>query len=228
MDLISGGHLNEAASMADACEDPVAMGSAFHSAVKAFYRERKDVTNMLVAGEMGVAYCRRMAVPEPDAEQKTRELRKLARVIAFNTAVNCWPGWGDAGIVIEERHIRAGLELAAQCRELSQELALSPREQGGAHWLTGALELALGRLKIARAAFEEAERVYVAGELTAYALMARGYIALTGKDAGALNGALNRLRLEGSKDAIFFADQIATADRLLFAARVSGPAAEGD
>jgi cytochrome c-type biogenesis protein CcmH/NrfG len=107
---------------------------------------------------------------------------------------------------------------------LVQELALTPREPGGAHWLVGALKLAVGEYTGARVSFEQAEQAFLSGDAPlAYALMARGYIALARKadpqcrreGADLLNQALERLRAEGSKDAIFFADQLFTADRVL-------------
>jgi hypothetical protein len=222
--MIRNHRLSEVSSTIDAYEDPIMMGSGFIAVVKSLYREHKDVTSMIMAGDMGLTYCLKKAALESDGN-KTRQLKKLGQVIAFNTAVNCWPGWGDAGIVIEEAHISAGIGLAAECLNLVEELALKPREHGGAHWLIGALELAAGRFGMARAAFQEAQRVYLTDEATsAYALMARGYIALAGKadpqcrldGADTLSEAMDRLRSEGSKDAIFFADQIATANRLLF------------
>jgi cytochrome c-type biogenesis protein CcmH/NrfG len=107
---------------------------------------------------------------------------------------------------------------------LVQQLALPARAQGGAHWLVGALELAAGRFDVARVAFEQAEQVFLTDDaIFAYTLMARGYVALAYKadpqyrqeGADLLRAALERLRTEGSKDAVFFADQIATADRVL-------------
>lgn len=222
--MIRSNRLNELASTIDAHDDPMPVGSAFHSSVKKLYREHKDVGHMLVAGEAGLAYCLNQANLESD-ENKTRELKKLGRAIAYNTAVNCWPGWGDDGIVIADSNIAAAIKIAQQCLNLTQELALGPRPLGGAHWLVGALELAAHRFDVARRAFEQAERAYlIDASLPAYVLMARGYVALTGKSdphspletGEALNEALSRLRAEGSKDAMFFADQIATANRLLF------------
>jgi hypothetical protein len=62
-----------------------------------------------------------------------------------------------------------------------------------------------------------------ANATSSYALMARGYIALALKadpqrrteGMNMLSEILARLRAEGSQDAIFFADQLATADRVL-------------
>jgi len=222
--MIRTNRRSELASKIDAHPDPGTIGSAFNSSIKKLYREYKDVPHMLVAGEAGVAYCLNRANLESDPNKAT-ELQKLARAIAYNTAVNCWPGWGDADIVIDESNINAGIKIAQQCLDLTQQLALGPRALGGAHWLIGTLELAAHRFDAARVEFEHAERIYHYDEsLPAYVLMARGYLALTGKadphsrseNAETLTQALDRLRADGSKDAIFFADQIATANRLLF------------
>lgn len=231
--MIRSDRLSELTTAIDSHEDPVTVGSALGSAVKKIYREHKDVTHMLVAGRTGVGYCLKQAELDAEADHVT-QLKKLAHATAFNTAVNCWPGWGDAGIVIEEADIQAGIELARKCSQLAQELALPPRGQGGAHWLIGALELAAGSFDAARVEFERAEQIYTAGETpAAYALMARGYLALARKadpecpmeGEDSLNEALARLRLEGSKDAIFFAEQIVTAGRELFGNMTGGTAA---
>ena len=220
--MIRSRRVSDAISVIDSHEDPTAVGSALNSIVKKLYREYSDVTDMIVAGNVGLDYCLRKSAAESN-EDKIRELKKLGKIIAFNTAANCWPGWGDPGIIIEEAHLRDGIKLANQSRDLVQELALGPREQGTAHWLVGALELAAGRFGAARVAFEQAEQVFLTANATSLALMVRGYIALARKadpqsrpeGVDMLSETLARLRAEGSKDAIFFADQLATADRVL-------------
>jgi cytochrome c-type biogenesis protein CcmH/NrfG len=120
--------------------------------------------------------------------------------------------------------VSAGIKMANESRDLVEELALGPREQGTAQWLVGALELAVGRFDAARVAFEQAERAFLTDDAASTcALMAHGYVALAckadpqsraeGKEA--LREALGRLRAQGSKEAIFFADQLSTADRVL-------------
>jgi hypothetical protein len=217
--------VSDVVSLIDARADPIATVSALNSTVQKLYREYNDVTNMIVAGNLGLGYFLRRSTLESD-QGKVRELKKLGKVIAFNTAANCWPGWGDPGIVIEEAHIRAGIKMANESRDLVEELAFGARELGNAHWLVGALELAAGRFDAARVAFEQAERVSLVQDATStYTLMARGYVELARK-AGpqsraqgkeALRETLDRLRVQGSKEAIFFADQLSTADRVLLA-----------
>ena len=206
----------------DAYEDPITMGSALSAAVQRIYRETKDVSRMVAVGKAGVAYCLRRAALGSDGGQ-TFELRRLGKPIAYNTAANCWPGWDDAGGVIEDAQIRDGIELTARCRELVHELSLTPREAGGADWLVGALQLAVHEYKAAQEAFEQAERAFASDDdLLPYALMARGYVALAQKSdpqgrkqgSDALDKVLEQLRAEGSDDGMFFANQIATADRV--------------
>jgi hypothetical protein len=215
--------VSDAISVIDSHEDAIAVGSALSSVVKKLYREYGDVTGMIAAGNLGLDYCRRKSAAE-SKEAKKRELKQLGRIIAFNTAANCWPGWGDPGIIIEAAHLRDGIKLATESQYLVQELALGPRQQGTAHWLIGALELAAGRFGVARVAFEKAEQAFLNAEaMSIEALMARGYIALARKadpqsraeGMKMFSETLERLRTDGSKDAVFFADQLATADRLL-------------
>jgi hypothetical protein len=125
--MIRGRRVSDAISVIDSHEDPIAIGSALNSIVKKLYREYSDVTDMIVAGNIGFDYCLRKSAAE-SSEDKIGELKKLGKIIAFNTAANCWPGWGDPGINIEEAHLRDGIKLATQSRDLVQELALGPRE----------------------------------------------------------------------------------------------------
>ena len=221
--LIRSGRVSDAISIIDSHAEPIAIGSALNSVVKKLYREYSDVTGMITAGNLGLEYCLRKSAAASDVD-KRRELQRLGKTIAFNTAANCWPGWGDPGIIIEATHLNEGLNLAERSRDLVQELALGPREQGTAHWLVGALELAAGRFDAARVAFEQAEQISLTADaMSVHALMARGYIALARKadpqsrpeGINALSEALECLRAEGSKEAVFFADQLVTADRVL-------------
>src|ERR1051326_4336490 len=82
--MIRSNRLSELASTIDGHQDPLTVASAFNSSVKKLYREYKDVTHMLVAGEAGLAYCLNRANLESD-QNKEIELQKLARAIAFNT-----------------------------------------------------------------------------------------------------------------------------------------------
>jgi hypothetical protein len=166
---------------------------------------------MVLAAHVGASWCLGQAALQADAGAAT-ELKRRARAMCFNAAANCWPGWGDEGVIIDDGHVAAGLGLAAMCRALSEELDLRPEAQGTSRWLVGALELARGDVAAAQSAFADAEQAYAAmDEGSAQILMVRGYDALAAKDDASLEEALERLRALGTEDGNFFADQIAKA-----------------
>src|SRR5689334_3373675 len=103
--------IEHAISVITSSADPLEAGAAFAALGKALYRDRKDVTAMIAIGEAGVTFCLQEAGSAVDAATAAA-LKKRARNIAFNTATNCWPGWGDDGIRIDEGHLQSGLALA--------------------------------------------------------------------------------------------------------------------
>ena len=216
--------IEQAVSVITSCGDPLEAGAAFSALGKALYRDRKNVTAMIAIGEAGVTFCLKEAKAAVDTVTAAT-LKKRARGIAFNTATNCWPGWGDDGIRIDKGHLQSGLTLAGICRDLGGELELSQKAVGGADWLIGALKLAAGRPREALEDFERARRAFEVGGNTAYELMARGYAALAQKadpistsvGAHEFAAALQKLREEGSKDSLFFAEQLVVAERILLA-----------
>jgi hypothetical protein len=202
--------------------EPLKAGAAFASLGKVLYRDRKDVTSMIAIGEAGITFCLQEAKSAVDAATAAK-LKTRARNIAYNTAANCWPGWDDDGIRIDKDHLLSGLRLAGICRDLVSELQLGHEAVGTAYWLIGALKLAAGRPREALPDFENARRDFELGGAAAQELMARGYFALARKAdpisaaAGTreFTAALQELRKEGSKDSLFFTEQLVVADRIL-------------
>jgi hypothetical protein len=224
---VEQGRVDQAISIIERVGDHLQVAGAYAALVKKAYRELRDVASMLALAEAACRFCLREAT-EADETVATR-LKQNAKTIAYNAAANCWPGWGDEGVVISVEHVQAGLKLAQLSRSLVQELDLGDKALGTAHWLIGALELASGRLLDAVASFSRAEEAFHADGDTACVLMAQGYGALAQRvaprpDAGQevkLKRVLDQLRAEGSKQASFFAEQIARAGPLL-AAFVAG------
>lgn len=203
--------------------DPAAAASAISAAVNILYKSHRDVGCMIVAAHLGIAWCLGQASMTSDREVAT-SLKTRAHAMSFNAAANCWPGWGDEGITIEDGHVEAARSLAGLCLVLAKELELGPKGLGTAHWMIGALELALGHFAMARAAFEEAQRSYSnLGEEAPQALMAKGYGALAAncsedssvETIAALKTAIERLRALKCEDGQFFADQIERAEQVL-------------
>jgi hypothetical protein len=219
-----GNGIEQAISAIMSSGDPLKAGAALAALGKMLYRDRKDVTAMIAVGEAGVTFCLQEARSTVNTGTATA-LKTRARGIAYNTAANCWPGWGDDGIRIDSNHLQPGLALAETCRDLVDELQLDHRALGGADWLIGALKLAAGRADEALEDFERARRTFEIGGEAVYELMARGYVALARKTVPAtaqvgaqdFSAALQELRNEGSKDSLFFAEQLVVAERILLA-----------
>jgi hypothetical protein len=200
--------------------DPEVAGRAFAKFGQTLYRDHKDVSAMIRVAQTGIAYCLDRAAEDP---ARAAALRRQGQIIAFNSAANCWPGWGDDGIAIDSAQLAAGVRLAAASAALVAELELPELAQGNAQWLIGALDFAAGRHAAALAAEDRAAVLYRAGGHGVCALMAEGYAALIrkadpvlgGDGAEALAKVLAALRAEGSDDSSFFAKQLVTAERIL-------------
>jgi hypothetical protein len=216
--------IKQAVLVITSCGDPLEAGAALAALGKVLYRDRKDVTAMIAIGEAGITFCLQQAGSAVDAATAAT-LKKRARGIAYNTAANCWPGWGDDGIHIDEGHLQSGLALAETCRDLVDELQLGQEALGKANWLIGALKLAADRTDEALEDFERARRACEAAGDATGELMARGYIALARKadpisaavGAREFATALQELRKDGSKASRFFAEQLVVAERILLA-----------
>jgi hypothetical protein len=204
-----------AARRLDAHPDPALAAKAYAQLVRELYRARKDVDGMIAVAQAGVA--RSLAAAEAAADAKAAlNLRSAAKTLAFNAAANCWPGWDDPGVTLTSEHLAAGLALARTCLGLVDELGLGAMQEANAHWLVAALRLAAGEAQAAQAEFEAAEAAFGSAGDGPATLMARGYRALAGAGGDeALAAALGRLTLDGSKDALFYRDQLLTAQRAL-------------
>ena len=223
--LVQTGKVAEAISIVEAIPNPMEASVAFIELSRQAYRELHDISSMVALGNAGTQFALSKAASSEDSADAD-QLRKSAKILAFNTAANCWPGWGDISLDIKEDHLQAGLSLAALCRDLTAELNLGHKQRGTAHWLIGALALAMRQYAEALVELQRAKEEYQAGGDSDCVLMAEGYTALVLKAqpesrlAGdhELARILQLLSNRGSKDAQFFADQLITADRVLISA----------
>jgi hypothetical protein len=223
--LVRTGKVVEAISIVEAIPNPMEASVAFVELSRQVYRQLKDLDSMIAVGNAGTPFALWKAASSGDSAE-AEKLRRYAKVLAFNTAANCWPGWGDAGINIKPDHLKAGLKLAVLSRDLVLELNLGSKERGTSRWLIGALHLAMGQHAEALAELQAAKEEFEAGGDSDCVLMAEGYAALALK-------AQPEFRLAGgdelarilvllgdrvSKEAQFFANQLITADRVLITA----------
>jgi hypothetical protein len=202
-------------------DDAEQVSANYTRLIKILYGQHKDVTNMAAVGKAAVRYHLRQSELARDVAA-TVKLKTAAKTLAYNVAANCWPGWGDEGVVIEASHIDAGLELAMLSLRLVEELGLGPQKLGNARWLVGALQLAAGRLDASLSSFGQARDASESiGEKT-NVLLADGYRAIAHRQAPdradhsarELDDVIDRLMADGSKQARGFADQLRTAARI--------------
>jgi hypothetical protein len=215
-DLASAQHCLESES------DSEKVGGYYAQLTKTLYKN-KDILSMLALGRAGIDYQLRQAerVAADDAALSVR-LRMAAKTLAFNVAANCWPGWGDDGVVIEAADIEEGLQLAKLSLGLVQELALGQHQLGNSFWLVGALDLAAGRTEAAIASFDSARACFLSGGEQLEVLLGDGYRAIAlsatadGEGADArLDQVVGQLQQNGSEKAKFFIGQLRTAARIL-------------
>ena len=75
--------------------------------------------------------------------------------------------------------LAAGLKLAQRSAALVESLALGSIREGTSKWLSGAFELALGRLPDALSSFAHARQCYITAEAPGLALLMDGYLTIT-------------------------------------------------
>ncbi|HXW70795.1 MAG TPA: hypothetical protein VEK34_05060 [Methylocella sp.] len=197
----------------------------FHGELAAWlYNCQKNPDAMLVCGKAGVHIGLRNVDTGSFADKELdRRLKLAVQVLANNVAANCWPGWGDEGIVLTTQHVKEGLALAETSLTIVQELGPSLEQLAKGHWLIGALQFSAQDHQAALTSFDLAEKANVDAENRVGALMNRGYRFLvlkrsseTEKEAAAeLDKILSDLSEDGSKPAQFFVQQLRTADALL-------------
>lgn len=223
-ELAQRGELSEALEAAASGADRRAIVKAHEELARWLCNSRKDPDAMLACGKAGV----RLGLAGADMRDAgddalDRDLKRAAQILANNVAANCWPGWGDEGIVLTADHVKEGLALAETSLSICQALGPSPEQLANGRWLIGALQFSVGDHEAALASFDLAEQANLQAEKRVEALMARGYQFLVMKRSPAaaeeaaaeLDKILATLSEDGSKPAQFFAQQLRTADALL-------------
>jgi hypothetical protein len=221
LEYIESGDLASARHCLESESDSEEVSGYYAQLTKTLYTKNKDISGMLALGRAGIDYQLRQAerVAADDAALSVR-LRIAAKTLAYNVAANCWPGWGDDGVVIEPADIEEGLQLAKLSLRLVQELALEQQRLGNAFWLVGALDLAAGRTEAAMTNFDQARACFLSGGPEV--LLVDGYRAIAqsatvgGEGADArLDEVVGQLQQNGSEKAKFFIGQLRTAARIL-------------
>ncbi len=206
-----------ASTILQADVEPEVAAQRYKDMIRILCFQKKDVSRMVMIGRAGIQFALEQAEQMKTAEPKrAEELRGLAKQMAYNLAANCWPGWGDDGIVITKSDLMAGLDVAQLNLRLAKELKRNDEAFGNAHWVVGAHHLAAGKGTLAAQSFEASVAKFHAAGKPEFEAMSNGYWGLadqlddTNRAAGVkrFNDALKQL---GSEDAKFFAQQLKTA-----------------
>jgi hypothetical protein len=196
-------------------DDTLAAVKVCDDLVRHLYNEAKNVPAMLMIGCAGIQLGLDRAAQETDSE-RAAAIKGQAKAIAYNIAANAWPGWEDEGITITTSDIACGLDAARTNLRLARELRRGDLPLSRAHWVIGALQLAVGELDAAKSAFEQAAQFARAAGEQAEALLSDGCAALVDVRRGGDDAALNAILAELAtvEDGPFFAGQIEGARRL--------------
>jgi hypothetical protein len=223
-ELVRLGELDRAFEMLASGADLLTTLNAHGKLADWLYNARKDPGSMLLCGNAGVRLGlehaeRRIA----SGDARDRDVESATQILANNIAANCWPGWGDEGVVSTSDHVRDGLALAQTSLSLLQSSNPTHEQLANAHWLIGALQFSAAESEAALTSFDIAEKAHIDAENRAGALMSRGYRFIVLKRspstaeaaAAELDAVVTALLEDGSNPARFFASQLRTADALL-------------
>ena len=144
-----------------------------------------------------------------------------AQKFTYNAAADCWPGWSVTAAAVDEPTLIRALEMSRRSARLVERLGLGRVQQGTAAWLTGALELALGRFADAIAIFAIAQKDFTAGEAPGPALLTEGYIAIveqlakgSASDGADLEKICSKIAAGGFKEGAAWIEQLRTAAKV--------------
>jgi tetratricopeptide (TPR) repeat protein len=208
----------QAAALVESKGKPLHVAGLYSNLLRDLYFKKHDIPRMILMGQAGIRYClsaSAAAEKNGTAEDATR-LKGIAKEISYNLSVNTWPAWEDEGIVITRSDQRIGLDAARLNLRLAGELKRSPDKVGGAWWLIGVHEIALGEHEKAIKTLQQASESHRTAKQPDFEQMCVGYVAIARleKDrsdttAGKqLNDAVAALKQLDTEDAKFFARQL--------------------
>lgn len=166
----------------------------------------------------------RVGIGLNDASCNESERTALLAVqrFTFNAAADCWPGWDFPAPPVDAETLAAGLEMARRSARLVAVLKLGHVREGTGSWLSGAFELALGKLSDAASSFSVARQSYIVGNAPGLVLLTEGYIAIARRlaahpnatDAQELEEIYGKITAGGFKDGPSWIEQLRTAAKV--------------
>lgn len=197
---------------------PEEVAKTYERLVLDFYWQAKSIPDVVSIARAGLQYCLTEAVQckQSDPEGAT-ELKQSAKRISYNLASFTWPGWDEKGCVITHQDILIGLDAARLNLRLVNELKDGDEAMSVAYWGLGAQLIATQQYDQALESFDMAKKYARSAGSKLDELLADGYIGVTmiisGDEKGheKLGEAINKLKEDGSEDALFFIEQFNTA-----------------
>jgi hypothetical protein len=215
----------------EATHVPLYVAKSYSQLVQDLYHRAKDVPLMLMIGRAGVQFSLHEARRHDGSDPAlARELRALAKTIAYNLAANCWPGWEEPGIVITPGELEHGHDLARLNLHLAHDLQVTPDKIAAAYWLLGAHQLAAKETAAAVDSFEQSAKLYEQAAQVDSQRMAEGYVGIAEMQRESLR-ACGRERLKGAITALvardtevsrFYAQQLANVAKHFAAPALPG------
>ncbi len=197
---------------------PDSVASYYSFLTEEFYWKAKNLKYSIAVARGGILYCLTKADElKNENPELAFNLKKEARVISYNLASFCWPGWAEKDIKIGHDDIITGLDAAKLNLRLVKELAEGDMELAYAYWINGALYLATQDYNKAVEAFGQSSKHAEAIDDDLNRLLAEGYIAICHIVSGNPDGrkklgqAIDGLNKIGSEDAKYFIEQFNTA-----------------
>jgi hypothetical protein len=178
---------------------------------------RKSLSASVAIARAGIQHCLSCAARCGGDEERRSSSRLKAKVMAYNLAVDTWPGWGQEGIVVAASDLDAGFDAAQLNLRLARELRRGPLPESRAHWALGAHFLARRDYGRASQEFSRARELAKAAKSPEDERLNEGYVALVGTIEGEAAAAAELTRIVGefrntqTDDSTFYADQLETA-----------------
>jgi DNA-binding transcriptional MerR regulator len=191
---------------------------AYNEAMRTAYWEDKDLTLSVAIAYAGVSRLLTAAGAGED-EERSRELRSLAKALTYNVASFAWVGWGEPGIDVSPTEAAAGLAAARTNLAMADDLDRGDLARSRAHWMLGAHFLTAGEPGEARTAFEQAATFADRAAAPTEVRLAAAFAALADLAAGAdgadvaLQTALEALSAADEGEA--FVSQVTTCREIL-------------
>jgi hypothetical protein len=178
IDLLAGSDHYAAIELLN--RQPSAMAAqAYEKLQSHLYWKQKNLPAMVMLSQAGIQHCLAESTRTTDAGA-ARDLRGIAKRLAFNLASFTWPGWDEPGISITRSDLAAGLQAARLNVRLADELDRPPKARANALWTLGAQQLAacdypsaIGTFNHAATRLTPPEDSTMIRMLDGYSLMAR-------------------------------------------------------